>query len=319
MSHSTPLAHHAAPSPRSRRRLLWAAVAGSGLLTGVYWTFPPIFAEAERYDSTVNAASMLPSRGLARSGIDSSSLPDIPITPSITAHRRSIGLLEQGIKRLEAASGYTAVFHKQEVVGGEMTEMQMMQLKLRHAPFSVYMKWTEGKPGQELLYVDGQNDGDMVVRPGGLKGRILGAIKLNPNGTMAKGESRHPITQAGLLQLSHRILDSRYNEANWTSGYSCTEDTSEVDGRPCYRFTIVYDSPQHRADYRKSVIWIDQEQLFVSKIENFGWPSDDNLPASRLDAETLIELYSYTNVNFDKQLAAIDFNVANESYGLRRR
>jgi hypothetical protein len=216
-------------------------------------------------------------------------------------------------------TGYVADFRKKEVVGGALTETQTMRLKMRHEPFSVYMKWTEGNPGQELLYVDGQNEGEMVVRPGGLKGRILGAIKLDPNGALAMNESRHPITEIGLLRLCEKVLHYRYSEASWTAGYSCIEDVTDFNGRPCHRFTIVYESPKWRPDYRKSVIWIDQEQLFVSKVENYSWPGDDSVPADRLDAETLVESYSYANIDFETQLAAVDFSTANEAYGLRRR
>jgi hypothetical protein len=315
---ATPARHDAPPSSPNRRRLLWAAVTGSGLLTGVYWTFPPIFADAERFDSAVEAVRPRP---LVRTAsLDEPTLPDLPVvTPSITAHRRSIELLERGLKRLQSVTGYVADFRKKEVVGGAMTEPQMMRLKLRHEPFSVYMKWTEGNPGQELLYVEGQNNGEMIVRPGGLKGRILGAIKLNPNGTLAMSESRHPITEVGLLELCQKVLEYRYNESSWIDGYTCTEDSAEFDGRPCYRFTIVYDSPEKRPDYRKSVVWIDREQLYVCKVENYSWPGDASIPAARLDAETLVESYSYANIDFETQLAAVDFSTANETYGLRRR
>ena len=37
------------------------------------------------------------------------------------------------------------------------------------------------------------------------------------------------------------------------------------------------------------------------------------------DEETLLERYGYTNINLDTQLAAMDFDVANGEYGLRRR
>ncbi len=318
MSRTATPARHDAPSTPNRRRLLWAAVTGSGLLTGVYWTFPPIFAEAERYDSAANVVS--PQSLVRTASLDESNLPELSVvSPSITAHRRSIELLEKGAQRLRSMTGYVADFRKKEVVGGALTETQTMQLKLRHEPFSVYMKWTEGNPGQELLYVDGQNEGEMVVRPGGLKGRILGAIKLDPNGTLAMNESRHPITEIGLLRLCEKVLHYRYSEASWTAGYSCVEDVTEFNGRPCHRFTIVYESPTWRPDYRKSVIWIDQEQLFVSKVENYSWPGDESVPADRLDAETLVESYSYANIDFETQLAAVDFSTANEAYGLRRR
>lgn len=316
---SAPPGHVPAVIP-DRRRLLWAAITGSGMLSGIYWTFPPIFADADATAARVVATQDL-MRTAALSGGDLTAtreLPDIPKTPSIEAHRRSIALLEEGARQLQNLSGYTAEFSKKEVVGGVMTEAQTMRLKLRHEPFSVYMKWTDGKPGQELLYVDGQNDGSMIVRPSGLKGRLLGAIKLDPTGHMALSESRHPVTEVGLLRLSEIILESRYREAGWLDGYSCTESDATVDGRPCHRFSIVYDSPDVRRDYRKSVIYIDREYLFVSRIENYGWPAEE-LPRDQLDSETLIEAYSYTNVDLDTRLATIDFTTANAEYGLRRR
>jgi len=305
------------PAGPSRRRLLWAAVTGSGMLTGIYWSFPPIFADAEPVASrAINAPALV--RTASLDDAVPRELPDVRFTPAIEVHRRSIALLEEGIRRLERLPGYTAEFSKQEVVDGELTDSQKMTLKLRHEPFSVYMKWTEGKPGQELLYVDGKNDGEMIVKPGGWKGRVLGTLKLDPNGSMALSESRHPVTEVGLVNLAKTILDYRYDEADWTEGYDCRYDRTEIDGRPCHRFTIVYDSPQDRPEYRKSVVCLDREWLAVTYIENYGWPAED-IPADRLDEETLVERYAYTDINLDTQLAAMDFDAANGKYGLRRR
>jgi hypothetical protein len=290
------------------------------MLTGIYWTFPPIFADVEPATARViEPAPLTRTASLDRPTLPAKrELPDIPLTPAIETHRQSIALIEKGLQRLEAITGYTAEFAKQEVVGGEMTDPQRMTLKVRHAPFSVYMKWVEGKPGQELLYIDGENDGEMIVRPGGWKGRVLGTLTVDPNGTMARRESRHPVTQIGLLNLAQKVLGYRYNEAGLTRGYDCRHEQAELASRPCHRFTIVYDSPEVRAEYRKSIIWVDHEWLIVTQVENYGWPSDD-APADRLDEATLLERYSYTNINLDTQLAAMDFDAANGDYALRRR
>lgn len=306
------------PTRPAPRKMMWAAVTGSGMLSAIYWTFPPIFADVE----PTTRVAMKPA-GLVRTAsldLDDAPrvLPNVPMTPSVQTHRKSIGLLEEGLRRLKRIPGYTAELTRQELVGGEMGERETMRLKLRHAPFSIYMKWTEGKPGQELLYVDGQNDGEMIVRPGGWKGRVLGPLKLNPNGQMALSESRHPVTEVGLARLAEQILDYRYEEAAWDGGYVCTEDEAEVDGRPCYRFTMVYDLPQFNSEYRKSLVYIDREWLAVTKIENYGWPSG-HVPADKLDEETLVEAYCYTDINLGTQLAAMDFNAANGDYSLRRR
>lgn len=307
------------PGP-SRRRLLFAAVAGSGMLTTIYWTFPPIFADVERSQArVVDPAALVRTASAEGPALPAvRKLPDVPLTPAIETHRRSIAMLEKGLQRLKAVSGYTAEFSKQEVVGGELTDPQRMLIKIRHEPFSVYMKWVEGKPGQELLYIEGENDGEMVVRPGGWKGRVLGTLTVDPNGAMARRESRHPVTQIGLRRLVEKVLGYRYSEAGLTSGYDCRHEQAELGDRPCHRFTIVYESPEVRREYRKSVIYVDREWLVVTKVENYGWPADD-IPADRLDQETLLESYGYTNINLDTQLAATDFDAANGDYALRRR
>jgi len=57
-------------------------------------------------------------------------------------------LLEQGRRRLGEASDYTCTFFKQERLGTELSEGQIMELKMRHKPFSVYMKWLNGEKGR---------------------------------------------------------------------------------------------------------------------------------------------------------------------------
>ena len=44
-------------------------------------------------------------------------------------------------------------------------------MKVRHEPFSVYMWFLKPFQGREVLYVDGQNNNEMVVLEAGLKRR----------------------------------------------------------------------------------------------------------------------------------------------------
>ena len=85
--------------------------------------------------------------------------------------------------------------------------------KIRHEPFSVYMKWLSGDRGRQLIYVDGQNDGKLLVQPGGIKGRLTGVLSLDPSGTLAMSDSRYPIQTAGLLALAKTILEHQKNRS----------------------------------------------------------------------------------------------------------
>ncbi|MGE3314691.1 MAG: DUF1571 domain-containing protein [Planctomycetaceae bacterium] len=229
-------------------------------------------------------------------------------------------LLEQGHARLAKAPDYTATFFKHERIGGEMLDPQVMELKLRHAPFSVYMKWHEGEVGRELLYVAGENDGKMIVHPGGLRGRLLPSIKLEPDSNLSMRETRHPVTMVGMLNLAHEIITRRKAEMKANADIRCQliEDQM-INDRPCYCFVLNWVHQHESEEYRKSIQYIDKELSIPVCVKNFAWPdSEEPIPAEKLDEETLTEHYAYTDIQFDKKLTAGDFDRANEEYHFRR-
>ena len=64
-----------------------------------------------------------------------------------------------------------------------MLDREMTELKIRHTPFSVYMKWHEGTDiGREVLFIEGQLDDKLLVSPG----NVLPTVKLDPYGDLAK-------------------------------------------------------------------------------------------------------------------------------------
>ena len=74
-----------------------------------------------------------------------------------------------------------------------------------HQPFSVYMAFLKPYRGREVVYVDGQNDGKMVVLEAGFK-RLLGKMNLDPNGTLAMNGQKHPITDVGIRNLTAKLI-----------------------------------------------------------------------------------------------------------------
>jgi hypothetical protein len=231
-------------------------------------------------------------------------------------------LLEQGRRRLtDTTTDYTCTFYKQERLGSELSEGQIMELKMRHKPFSVYMKWLNGEKGRELLYVDGEQDNKMIVHPGGWKARIVPSIKLEPDSSLALSESRHPVTMVGLIKLSDEIIARRKNELEHKCPIRCQLIENETaNDRPCYCFVSVYLDRKTSEEYRKSIQYIDREWLLPICVKNFAWPEAKQAFAndSALDEATLIEHYAYTELQFNQQLANDDFDRANKSYNFRR-
>ncbi|MBS0264694.1 MAG: DUF1571 domain-containing protein [Planctomycetes bacterium] len=233
-----------------------------------------------------------------------------------------VALLELGKHRIEQIPDYTATFVKQEKLdGGDLQELQSMEFKLRHKPFSVYMKWVEGGDvGREVLLVDGQYDDKMLVRLGGIK-KKLPLMKLEPTGSLAMAESRHPVTEAGLLQLAEKILKYRKRDMAMKSGVRWEMHADQkFMGRVCDCWSVEYESPEVEPTYRKSITYIDRELSLPICVRNFGWPEKgaEFSDAAALDEATLIEYYGYTDIRVDERLPDVAFDKANTEYTFRR-
>lgn len=233
-----------------------------------------------------------------------------------------VAMLELGRQRLQATPDYQATFIRQErLEGGTLLDLQTMELKIRHTPLSIYLKWMEGGDvGRELLYVDGQNDNRMLVKLGGGK-KLLPAVKVDPEGSLAMSEARHPVTSAGLMHLCDKVLSFRRQDLRAKSGVRWQMIPDQKFGnRACHCFVVEYDSPQVEPIYRKSLTFVDQELSLPVCVKAFTWPaegtkSDD---PQQLDDATLVEYYAYTDVHLERRLTDADFDKANADYKFRR-
>ncbi len=250
-------------------------------------------------------------------GLDNSGGQQGGALNSKMANLLQIQLLEMGLERLEKCSEYRAVFLKQERISGSLTDMQEIQLKVKHAPLSVYMQWANCMTGREVLYVDGQNENKMLVHLEGVQGRLTGTLRLDPEGMLAMRESRHPVTDVGLKNLIETVLTFRRKEAETNFGFNCyCLDNQIAHNRKCILFITEYTSEESSPDYRKSMVYIDRETYMPVTVNNYGWPdgSDSSVAAAELDEQTLLESYSYVNPTFDAPLIASDFDPENKTY-----
>lgn len=233
--------------------------------------------------------------------------------------RRKLAQLERGIAYLMGIPSYSAQFTKQELVDGALLDEQTMTIKVRHKPFSVYLKWHTGERGREAVYVDGQNDGEMLVHAGGWKAR-LGTLSIDPNGTLAMQECRYPVTKAGILELAKMLVEYHQRDLQTRNFARCEQlADAEYDGRACDVYLIEYKDKAVSETYRKSLTFLDKERAVPIYIKNFGWPGvDAPTDAEELDEATLLEYYSFAEIDFGGKLVAADFDTANEEYGFKR-
>ncbi|QDU11208.1 hypothetical protein V202x_46270 [Gimesia aquarii] len=300
----------------------------------LYFSYDPSPADADPNDTGVVASKPVPIPVIAykpthqaESGLNINSKKESPkpqqngVLTGRMALLMNLLLLEKGCRYLETVPDYTTTFSKQEFLGGELSENQVINLKCRHKPFSVYMKWVVGDKGQELLYVDGENDQKMLVKMGGLKGRLVPTLKLDPHGSLALKESRHPITKAGIKALAETIIHFRKKDLDEKLNTECVMLTDQkFDGKDCYCFIAHFANAKESETYRKSVVYIDQKTCLPVFVRGYGWPTDGLASASpeELDEQTLIESYSFTNINMKSELATTDFSKTNKNYRFRR-
>jgi hypothetical protein len=217
-------------------------------------------------------------------------------------------LLRTARDSLLTHADYSAVFVRQERVGGMLRDPETIDLLIRHEPFSTRMAWRESR--REVAYLEGRNDGKMLVRLGGL-GRVFGRIRMELDDPRVRAESRYPVTEVGLVKLIERIIGYRERDLTLREGQIRCEVAQEdsPDGRDSYRFKFLWSDAEVEPLYRKSVIWIDRTTGLPLAVRNFTWPDEDVQPLSddELDAKTLIEDYVFRDLKFDRGLTDADF------------
>jgi hypothetical protein len=134
---------------------------------------------------------------------------------------------------------YTCVLVRRERVGDCLHPEEVMLMKVRREPFSVYLRWAapSAAEGQEACYVAGRHDGKMRVRAGGLLGAV-GFVSLATDDRRARASSRHTITEAGLGHLIDRL--GREWEAGRIRPARVSVADAECDGRPCRRVEVMW-------------------------------------------------------------------------------
>lgn len=228
------------------------------------------------------------------------------------AMKFKIELLEKGRAYLDSIESYSATFMKQERINGAMSDLQRIKLKLRHAPFSVYMKWLNCDAGRELLFVDGQNEDRMLVHVGGWQAKLLPVMKLDPNGSIALRESRHPVTNIGMAKLADIMLGHHERDLSNGRAFRCQcLEGAHFDNRDCYCFITEYDQPCEDSVYRRSIVMIDRELNIPLCVKNFAFPHDGQ---ATNDEQTLIEYYGFADVRMESGVGRMAFNEANRDY-----
>lgn len=210
-----------------------------------------------------------------------------------------------------ALKDYTCVFFKRERIDGKLTSFHTMHMKARTQPHSIYFKFVTPTAGREAIYVAGAFGGKAVVHDVGLGKLLAGTLRLDPRGSMAMEECRHPITEAGLGHMIETILTAWNKELTPDESRVEIHPDAKVGDRDCLMIESVH--PQHRPDFLFHMVkvYIDKELNVPIRFEAYDWPKGGRAP-------DLVEEYTYSKLKLDVGLTARDFDPNNKSYSFGR-
>jgi hypothetical protein len=223
-----------------------------------------------------------------------------PLMPCLRLAKGALVDMDQRIQ------DYSATFTKVERLDGRLGDPQKMFIRVRHQPFSVYTKFVTPNPGQEALFVENQNEGNLVAMGSGWK-RRFGKVNLPVDGMMAMSGQRYPITKAGIRNLTAELVmiaeqDVKYAECDVEYG------AAKIGGRDVTMIRAIHPTPRKNFRYHKAEIFIDNELRIPVAYQAFSWPANQG------GEPILEEKYIYTDIKLNNGFTDKDFSPENPEF-----
>lgn len=220
-------------------------------------------------------------------------------------------IAENGLNHIDdSVPGYTATLVKKERIAGELGSTQTMFIKVRHNPFSVYMRFysPEKVKDDEVIFIEGKNDGKLTARAGhGLRRRV-GMVSLDPDSPLAMEGHRYPITMLGMRTLTKRLMDVGSQELKYDEISVKITEGAKINGRPCTVIHATHPEPRKHFRYHVARIFVDDELQMPVRFEAYLWPKTAG------GRPVVVEQYTYLNIEIRDDLTDHDFDTSNEKY-----
>jgi hypothetical protein len=100
---------------------------------------------------------------------------------------------------------YRLIMDKQERIDRKLHPPEVVEVFYRARPHSVLTRWLQGeRRARSALYVEGENDGKVLIHPTGLIGRFKPVVAVDPDGPLARAAGRYGIKDFGLRETLER-------------------------------------------------------------------------------------------------------------------
>jgi hypothetical protein len=232
-------------------------------------------------------------------------LLSVPVEQAPHTLHDCIALVSESRSALRDVEDYTALFRKTERINGRLKK-QVMEMKLREEPFSIYLLYRSKKEGgRQAVYVDGKYDNNLVVRDVGLRA-VLGTVQLGQQNPLVTCENRYPVTYLGIANVVDTSLTIWERESKLPEARPVVTivPNSRHGDRDCCEVTVMYEHRHPEIEYPKSHLYFDNETKLPIHVERYGWPAHEG------EEPPLMEEYDYADVKLNVGLTDADFDPA---------
>jgi len=214
-------------------------------------------------------------------------------------------LLESGKLALNAIPAYSCTLIKEERVSGKLQKPETIELKLRHSPKAIYMKWLAGPfKGRELMYNEALIGTDKLrVREGGVLGIV--PVTIGIDSAVARRGTKHLVSEVGIGHLLTLIEHDYVRAAPKGHIKRINMGIVDLDGRKTYKVESVLPRDRSHGYYCYRMIhYTDFVRGLEIRSEVFNF--DDELDES----------YYYKDITTSPALTDADFDPKNKKYHL---
>jgi hypothetical protein len=240
---------------------------------------------------------------------------DRPGRPRLGEHplKPALRWAKEVLPAIEGLKDYSATFVKREQVDGKLGKRQSFFIKIRHKPFSVYIRALAPAAikGQQAIYVAGRNGGKMWAHPVGLAGILVRGILVEPDGTLAMCDQRYPITQIGILNMVKRMACVAEQDLQHDECEVRFFAQGKINDRVCTWFQAVHPVARQFFHFHLARVFVDDQLKIPIRYEAYTWPNEPG------GSPVLLEEYNYLDLKLNNGFSDEDFSVDNPAYHFR--
>ncbi len=211
---------------------------------------------------------------------------------------------------------YTCRIIKREFIGASLQENRFIDAKVRSRvvkdgkivrPFSVLLHFRapEDLADRKVLYVEGENDNQLMVRRGGERfAEVITSVALDADAV--KQESEINITAVGIITMVEEIRKQVAQDIKADPEGTNTEldviRGVKINGRSSTRVQITHPRRAEGLDFHRGVVFADDEWHLPVRVEGYDWPKAEG------EDPPLLGEFTYTDVKINVGLSDADFS-----------